>query len=80
MEKFYTSETFNQDKYKRTGWMISLLKTDFDGGRLRLSLRVATGRKYWPLFTVLPNFEMGLEDPILKEIKFSLNFLHISYG
>ena len=42
MEKFYTPETFNQDKYKRTGWMISLLKTDFDGGRLRLSLRVAT--------------------------------------
>lgn len=73
MEKFYTPETFDQDKYKRTGWRILLLRNNFDEGRLRLVVWVATGRKYWPLFTVLPNFEMGLNDVILKEIKFSLN-------
>ncbi len=73
MEKFYTPETFNQDKYKKTGWEIFLINIDQDNGKIRLVVRVATGRKYWPIFTVLPNFEMGLEDPILREIKFSLN-------
>lgn len=73
MKKFYTPETFSQDKYKKTSWMIFLVRTDFDGGKLRLIVRVATGRRYWPIFTVLPNFEMGIEDPVLRDIKFSLN-------
>lgn len=73
MKKFYTPENFNQEKYKRTSWSILLTKTDFDNGQLRLIVRVATGRKYWPIFSVIPNFELGTKDPSLKEIKFSLN-------
>lgn len=73
MKNFYTPENFDPEKYKRSSWIPVLLKTDFDNGKVRLVVRVATGRKYWPLFTVLPNFEMGVNDPILKVIKFSLN-------
>ena len=73
MEDFYTPETFNQDKYKKTSWFICLNKHNFDNGQLRLSVRVATGRKYWPIFSVIVNFELGIEDPALKEIKYSLN-------
>lgn len=73
MNTFHTPETFNPEKYKRTSWVPIMLRSEFDGGRIRLVVRVATGRKYWPLFSVLPNFEIGINDPVLKEIKFSLN-------
>jgi len=73
MNKFYTPETFDSKKYKRSSWEIMLVKTKFDNEKLRLIVRVATGRKYWPLFSVLPEFELGLKDPALKQIKFSLN-------
>jgi hypothetical protein len=73
MKNFYTPTTFDANKYKRSGWKVFLTELEMDKGRYRLIVRVATGRKYWPLFTVLPNFEMGINDPILKEIKFSLN-------
>ena len=70
---FYTPQTFNQDKYEKNAWTATLSKNESDKGKLRLVVRVATGRKYWPLFSVLPNFELGLDDPSLKEIKYSLN-------
>lgn len=73
MIEYYTEETFNQEKYTRNSWKVFLVKNEFDGGKLRLIVRVATGRKYWPIFSVLPTFELGSEDPVLKEIKFSLN-------
>jgi len=73
MNEFYTPDTFDSGKYTKSSWTISLTETNFDNGRFRLICRVATGRKYWCLFTVLPNFEMGIDDPTLKEIKFSLN-------
>lgn len=73
MNKFFTEDTFDESKYTKTSWIIKLTKTSFDGGNLRLIVRVATGRKFWPLFTVLPNFEIGTEDPALKEIRSSLN-------
>ena len=72
MKNFFTPENFNQDKYKRSSWTVQLVKLDMDD-KYRLIVRVATGRKYWPLFSVLPNFELGVEDPVLKQIKFSLN-------
>jgi len=71
MKNFYTPETFNQDKYQKTSWKIFL---QHDNDRLRLIVQVATGRKYWPMFSLHPNFELGINDPILKEIKFSLNY------
>lgn len=72
-KEYYTEETFNQDKYPKNSWKVYLIKTHLDEGKLRLVVRVATGRKYWPLFSVVPTFELGVEDPVLKEIKFSLN-------
>lgn len=72
MKNFYTPDTFNSDLYKKTCWKVSLIKTEFDNGKLRLIVSVATGRKYWPLFTVLPNFELGIKDPVLVEIKESI--------
>ena len=71
MKNYYTPDNFDPEKYKKTGWRISLTN-DKDG--LRLIVRVSTGRRHWPLFSLIPNFEMGLQDPILSEIKFSLNY------
>ena len=72
-KEYYTPETFDQDKYTKSSWKVLLVKTSFDNDKLRLIVRVATGRKYWPLFSVLPNFELGVNDPSLKEIKFEIN-------
>jgi hypothetical protein len=63
---------FNQDKYKKTGWMVALKSLDFDGYKPRLIVRVATGRKYWCLFTEIVNLELGAEDPALIAISASL--------
>lgn len=71
MKEFYTCDTFSEEKYKRTSWKI-LLNNDSDG-KIRMIVRVATGRKYWPLFSVNPIFKLGVNDPALKLIKFSLN-------
>jgi hypothetical protein len=71
--KYYNHLNFDSSKYKKTSWDIFILNNDSDNHKTRMVVRVCTGRKYWPLFSVIPNFEMGLEDPSLKEIKFSLN-------
>ena len=65
-------EEFNQDKYKRTGWTIKLYK--MSNGETRFVMHVATGRKYWPLFSVEPHFELKENDPSLKIIKGSLKY------
>jgi hypothetical protein len=71
MEQFYNPETFNQDKYEKSSWTISLTEIE---GKLRLIVRVATGRKYWCLFSEIVNFELGIYDPALVEIKYSLGY------
>lgn len=72
MNKFYTPDTFDPDKYKRSGWTVSLIK--LMDGSTKLIVRVSTGRRTWPLFSLEPNFELGLNDPTLRDIKFSLNY------
>jgi hypothetical protein len=72
--KYYNEKNFDSSKYKKTSWNIFILNNEGDNEKVRMVVRVATGRKYWPLFSVVPNFEMGIEDPVLKEIKFSLNY------
>ena len=50
---------------------------DFDNGDLRLIVNVATGRKYWPIFSTIIKPELSLQDPGLKEIKANLKkFTH----
>jgi hypothetical protein len=71
MKNFYTPSNFNPDKYKKSGWRIMLVDDPLGS---RLIVRVSTGRKHWPLFSLIPNFEMGLDDVNLREIKFSLNY------
>lgn len=66
-------DNFDQDKYKRTGWQVALKSLDFDDYKLRLIVRVATGRKYWCLFTEVVDFTLGKEDPALKLISASLS-------
>ena len=72
MDEFYISVTFDQEKYKRTGWTVIIKELDFDEFKSRLIVRVATGRKYWPLFTEVVNFSLGVNDPALLAIKASL--------
>jgi hypothetical protein len=67
-----TPENFNQDKYKRSGWTAKLYRTSW--GEIRLIVHVATGRKYWCLFTLVPNFELGENDPMLDEIEQNLKY------
>ena len=72
MNKFYTSDTFDQNNYKRTGWTASLVQLKVDAELPRLIVRVATGRRFWPLFTEVLNFDSGINDKALRNIKVSL--------
>lgn len=63
---------FNTDKYIKTGWTVSLVYLKMDNFLPRLIVRVATGRKFWPLFTEIINPTLGLMDPALKSIEASL--------
>ena len=40
-----------------------------DGGKLRLIVRVATGRKFWPIISQVVHLEQGIEDEALLQIK-----------
>lgn len=64
---------FNQDNYKRTGWKagISFLKSD--ELKPRLIIQVATGRKYWPIMSVVITPELGLKDSALSHIRLCVN-------
>ena len=57
---------------KMTGWKPVFVRMDADGGALRLVLRVATGRKYWPLFSEVVDFSLGKADPALKQLEASI--------
>ena len=72
MSDFYTSETFDSEKYKKTGWTVVLRELEMDNYKLRLIVRVATGRKYWPLFSEIVDLNLGKEDPAILYIKTSL--------
>lgn len=72
MPDFYTPDTFNEDNYKRTGWRVVLRELEMDEYKQRLIVNVATGRKYWPIFTQVINVDLGDKDPALVLIKQSL--------
>jgi hypothetical protein len=59
---------FNQDKYKRTGWTASIINLEVDSFNPRLIIRVATGRKYWTLFTEVISTELGVQDPAISKL------------
>ena len=61
--------TFNQDNYKRTGWVASLLSLEADSFQPRLVVRVATGRKYWPIISLIINPELGVADSAIQLIE-----------
>lgn len=60
------------ENIKMTGWKPVFVRMDADGGALRLVLRVATGRKYWPLFSEVVDLSLGKNDPALKQLEASI--------
>jgi hypothetical protein len=62
---------FNPDSYQKTGWISVISYLEMDNYKPRLIVRVATGRKYWPIFSEVINPELGLNDPALNNIKAS---------
>ena len=67
-------QQFNTDKYTKTGWTVSIVYLQMDNFLPSLIVRVATGRKFWPLFTEIINPNLGLMDPALKAIEASLYY------
>lgn len=63
---------FNPDKYTKTGWRVTIAYLDMDALKPRLIVNVATGRKYWCLFSEVINPDLGLDDPALLYIEASL--------
>ena len=64
---------FNQENYKRTGWQAAI---NTDNG-LRLIIRVATGRKYWPIYSEIINPELKQDDPAISALNQQLyGFTH----
>lgn len=60
-------------KYKTTCWIPLLNKCS--GGEIRFIGYISPGRnKGWPLFSVIPDFTLGVKDPVLEEIKSSLPY------
>ena len=72
MPDFYTKDTFKEENYKRTGWKVCLKELEYDNFKQRLIVNVATGRKYWPIFSTVIDVNLGDKDPALSEIKLSL--------
>ncbi len=72
MPNFYKPDTFSEENYKRTGWKVVLRELECDEFKQRLIVNVATGRKYWLLFSTVINVDLGDKDPALSEIKLSL--------
>lgn len=64
-----SSTLFDQNLYKRTGWKAQLTNYEFDNFKPRLIIRVATGRKYWPIISEVISPDMGELDPSLKLIE-----------
>lgn len=57
------------DNYIKTGWTVSLVNLEIDNYLPRLIVRVATGRKYWPLFSEIINIDLGINDIALINIE-----------
>ena len=68
----YTPETFDPTKYEQHGWRPQLYRTS--SGEVRFIVHVATGRKWWVLSSVVPNFSLGLDDPALVEINAAMPY------
>lgn len=63
---------FDPTKWKKTGWIPALIYLEIDNYEPRLVVRVATGRKYWPIFSEVIDIDKGLNDPALEIISISL--------
>jgi hypothetical protein len=57
---------FNQDKYKRTGWTAGISNLESDSFKTRLIIRVATGRKYWIIFSEVIDIDLAQNDPAIS--------------
>lgn len=60
------------DKYIKHGWTFSIANLEVDNYQPRLIVRVATGRKYWPLFSEVINIDLGKKDKAIINIENSL--------
>lgn len=69
MPNYLTHTTFNQDKYQRTGWKADLVSLETDNYSTRLIVRVATGRKYWPIISFVITPELATSDPAIQLIE-----------
>lgn len=69
MPNYLTHETFSENNYKRTGWTASLICLESDNFSTRLVVRVATGRKYWCIISLVINPEIGLSDSAIQLIE-----------
>ena len=67
-------QEFNPDKYKKTGWIVRLSYLEMDNFLPRLIIHVATGRKFWCLFSEVINPDLGLDDPGLIALETSLYY------
>lgn len=56
------------DHLTMTGWVPVVGRLEQDGYRWRLVIRVATGRRYWPLVSVLVDPALGRMDSALSVI------------
>jgi hypothetical protein len=56
---------FDQYRYKRTGWTAVISNLEIDSLKPRLIINVATGRKYWPLFSEIIDISLGQNDMAL---------------
>lgn len=65
---------FSDEKYNKTGWKAKIGNFEFDDFKDRLIINVATGRKYWPLFSDIINIKLGKEDPALLKLEKQLYF------
>lgn len=63
---------FDFSPYKKSGWRPKLYLTS--DGDLRFIIFVSTGRKESCLITRIPDFNLGYNDPALKDLKESLRF------
>lgn len=59
---------FNPNKYVKTGWVVSISNLEIDNLLPRLIIRVATGRKYWAIFSEIINPELGNKDTAIEKL------------
>lgn len=57
----------------KTGWNAAIVRLESDGGIERLIVRVATGRKYWPIFSEPIDRTLGAGDPAIHRMELAVN-------